>query len=116
MFVSKMLERKNRNWGGIHSQVRRDMESRGDKLSDYSGEELLTYLCGDCNNCRSTKLDVYILKPQKEKWYHRMNMMWAFPLTLICSPYQYIKNGGVGWDNKSIIGRFILKAVGADSD
>lgn len=92
------------------------MESRGDKLSDYSGEELLTYLCGDHDNCSVSELDVYIMKRQKEKWYHRVNMMWAFPLTIICGPFQYIKNGSVGWHNKSRIGKLILKSIGQDSD
>ena len=43
---------------------------------------------------------------------HRLNMFWAMPLTLLLSPFMYLKSGQVGWSDKSAAGRFILRVTG----
>ncbi|MFA7287283.1 MAG: hypothetical protein WC055_00225 [Melioribacteraceae bacterium] len=43
---------------------------------------------------------------------NRINMFWAIPFTLICSPYRYITKGFIGWDTKTVLGRFILRVTG----
>ena len=45
-------------------------------------------------------------------FWHRLNMFWAMPLTLLLSPFMYLKSGQVGWSDKSATGRFILRVTG----
>jgi hypothetical protein len=91
------------------SRVEHDL---GDKASD--GKAVLDYLFGKWSEDSETNFmirewvkDYYDRKP-----YHRLNMFWALPLTLLFSPFQYIFRGGIGWDTKSTFGRWILKVTG----
>lgn len=51
-------------------------------------------------------------RDKQRRWWHRLNMFWAIPLTIICSPYQYVVDGYVGWTDKTALGRFILRVTG----
>ena len=80
-----------------------------------SRDELLTYLFGNYSEYPQTHFDLYIMVKKDQKWWHRLNMLWAFPLTVICIPYMWITQGEIGWTNKNIIGGFVLRSIGEDS-
>lgn len=42
----------------------------------------------------------------------RLNMFWAWPLTLICAPFMYVIWGEMGWSEESTFGKFILRVTG----
>lgn len=81
----------------------------------FTKAETLTYLFGDYDTRPETNLDLYIYDKPDKTATHRLNMLWAYPVTLFCSPYRFIRYGGVGWTNKTRFGKFILKCVGEDS-
>lgn len=82
---------------------------------EFNKEETLTYLFGDYDTRPATCLDLYLYTKPDKTAIHRLNMLWAYPVTLFCSPYRFIRYGGVGWTNKTGFGKFILKCVGEDS-
>lgn len=43
---------------------------------------------------------------------HRLNHLWAWPLTLILAPFMYVVKGEMGWSESSKIGHWILKVCG----
>lgn len=77
-------------------------------------EDLLDYLFGNYEHRPDTSLDLYLLEPVDKKWYHRLNMFWAYPVTLLLYPFRYVIYGDGGWTNKTIMGKFMLKSVGED--
>ena len=78
-------------------------------------DETIEYLFGSYFSRGETPLDIYVMDKPETKVIHRLNMIWAFPLTLLCAPYMWIRRGEVGWHNKSRVGRFVLKCVGEDT-
>lgn len=46
------------------------------------------------------------------KWWHRLNMCWAWPLTIVSAPFQYVVKGYVGWSESTVVGKWILKVTG----
>lgn len=116
MFISKNLEYQQRTWGGLPFKVREELKDRGEDIEDFTAEEILVYLCGDYDQPKETDLDIYFMKKPRQQWYHRMNRLWAIPVHVICIPYRYIRYGSSGWTNKTLLGRFILRAVGEDHD
>lgn len=62
-----------------------------------------------------TKYDIRVLAPPlQEKLVHRLNMLWAVPLTILAIPINYVINGQIAWDDTTAIGRFILRSIGFD--
>lgn len=84
------------------------------ELDDVKGsKEVLDLLFGHYNNDYST--DYKVVK----RWYssdttvvNRLHMLWVFPTTLVCYPFQYILYGQCGWEEDGYIGGKILKLVG----
>lgn len=62
-----------------------------------------------------TKYDIRVLTPKQEDLIHRLNMLWAVPLTILVIPINYVINGQIAWDDTTAIGRFILRSVGLDN-
>lgn len=82
---------------------------------DASGEKVLDYMFGTYDNDYNSNSDITIRKwgePTQNKIIHRINMIWAIPLTLIILPLQYLITGNTGWDTKTKLGRWILKITG----
>lgn len=80
-------------------------------IKDMSGEEVIKFIFGDIYEYGDFKIiDVHYFN--EEKWHHRLNRLWAYPLTWLCAPYQYVVNGEVGWDDKTKFGRWMLKIAG----
>lgn len=79
-----------------------------------TGRQVLDYIFGEHGEYGHPSVDWVIRKYYKDDKtaIHRLNMFWAIPLTLLCAPYQYIKEGQVGWDTKTKFGRFILRVTG----
>jgi len=80
----------------------------------WNKQNLESFLFGDCYGDKDS--DYYLSKPDyyyvKSKITHRLNMLWAWPFTLICYPFQYILKGEVGWSERTIFGKWILKVCG----
>lgn len=79
-----------------------------------TGEQVLDYIFGDYDSDYRGYSDFHFRKwdDDKKTKTNRINMLWALPLTIIVSPYMYVKNGQIGWDNKTPLGRFILRVTG----
>lgn len=82
---------------------------------DATGKQVLDFIFGVYDGDYKDVKHSYVLR----RWYkddktklQRLNMFWAWPLTLILAPFQYVMKGQVGWDDRTKMGRFILKAVG----
>jgi len=81
------------------------------KLPDNaSAEDVLDVIFGDLYN--DSKYDVIYRKYCDKTPLQRFNMIWVLALTLLISPIQFIKNGGVGWTHNTRTGRFFLKITG----
>lgn len=78
-------------------------------------EDLLDFLCGNYDSRPETTLNLYLYTPVRTEWYHRLNMFWAYPLTLCLYPFRYVLYGDGGWTNKTRMGKFLLKCVAQDS-
>ena len=113
--IKRKMESNYSGWNWrrkVEEDIKRHEEITGRKVN--TKEALLDYLFGDYQSHPETILDIYLLTPEDKTWKHRLNMFWAFPVTLVCAPYQFIVNGGVGWTNKGKVGKFILKSIGED--
>lgn len=82
---------------------------------DASAEDVLNYIFHDEFDEFDSESNDFVIR----QWYsannsalHRFNMIWAVVLTIIVSPYQYVAKGYVGWDTKTVFGRWILKVTG----
>lgn len=95
--------------------VKEDIKAHELEYGNMNRDELLTYLFGDYSEYPQTHFDLYIMVKKDQKWWHRLNMIWAFPLTLLCAPYMWLTQGQIGWTNKSVIGGFVLRSIGEDS-
>lgn len=89
------------------------------QVEEYIGKngtvkDVLDYLFGGYGEYDQRGADFIIRKwsGDDRTVLNRLNMFWAIPFTLLLSPFMYLKCGYVGWDTKSIAGRFILKATG----
>ncbi|WP_273860727.1 hypothetical protein [Photobacterium sp. GSS17] len=87
------------------------LEHFGKDVRDMSGVELLEGMFGTFRERGDFRIENRYYQP-KETWVHRLNRLWAFPLTLICSPYMYIKHGQIGWSDKTRFGSWLLKVTG----
>lgn len=104
-----MMEQKTRY---IHEyEVKRYLKKRGLDISSLSGEDLMIELFGDTENFGEFKIVDQYWKP-KERWYHRLNRFWAYPLFFILAPFQYIIYGETGFSDKNKVGHWILKVTG----
>ena len=81
---------------------------------DATAEEILDYIFGDEYHCRSSNfiLRVWSKDRYNRKFYHRLNMLWAMPFSLLIFPFQWVIFGHTGWSDKTKMGRFILKSTG----
>jgi hypothetical protein len=82
-------------------------------VKSMTGEDVIEKLFGGYNNGYTS--DMRIVNDYWEadtKWWHRLNRFWAYPLTVLCSPYQYITKGQTGWSDKTKFGHWMLRACG----
>lgn len=86
-------------------------EMRGDEVVEMLFDNNFKGLRGVAK-CRPDFLIVNVHWQPSAMWWQRLNRFWIAPLTLICAPYQYIAHGEIGWDDKSKIGRTLLKLSG----
>ncbi len=82
---------------------------------DATAKEVLDYIFGGYSEYEAAKADFVLYSWQSDcerTFLHRLNMFWALPLTILLSPFMYLKSGYVGWSDKSAAGRFVLRATG----
>lgn len=77
---------------------------------DASVEDVLDVIFGDLYN--ESRYDVIERRYCSKTPTQRFNMIWVLAITLLVAPIQYIKNGGVGWNHNTKLGRFFLKITG----
>ncbi len=101
-----MIVRQNRK------AYRHEIES--DLPKDCTADQVLDCIFGDYDSDYRGYCDfqIHVWEDDKKTTLHRLNMFWAIPLTLVLSPLMYIKNGQIGWDDRSALGRFILRVTG----
>lgn len=97
----------------VDKDIKRFEEQIGGKLSK---EETLDFLFGNHSDRARTRLDLYLLVEPDKTVIHRLNHLWAFPLTFVLAPFRYVLYGDIGWDNKTRLGRFMLKSCGFHKD
>ena len=79
---------------------------------DATADQVLDYLFGNSYECSNNSFVIKEWSTDFRTKKHRLNMLWAIPLTIFCVPYQYIMKGKIGWDTKTTFGRWILKVTG----
>lgn len=81
---------------------------------DATGKEVLDYIFGTSNNDYRGQagIELRVWSKDNKKPVHRLNMLWAIPLTLLLAPVRYVLHGDIGWDTKTKMGRFILRVTG----
>lgn len=80
---------------------------------DMTGKEVIDRIFGGYNN--EYQSEVRIINDcwsPKTTPLQRLNRFWAYPLTFLCMPYQYIKRGRCGWSDKTKFGRWVLRVNG----
>lgn len=112
MLFSKLL--KSNRYGFRH-EVEREIKRREEERGNMTRSELLDFLFGSYNSYPQTRLDLYIRHKPRTTVKHRLNCLWAYPVTLILAPFRFVLYGGIGWTNKTVVGRFILRTCGEDS-
>ena len=101
------------NWRWrVEESIKKYEKDTGRKIE--TKKDTLDFLFGDFNERPRTHLDLYLYTPQEKTWKHRANLFWILPLTLMCSPYRYLRYGDIGWTNKTNFGKFILTCIGED--
>jgi hypothetical protein len=113
--IKRKMQRAYTGWNWrwrVEESIAQYEEDTGRKIE--TKQELLDHLFGDYNSRPSTDLDLYLFTPQDKTWKHRAHMVWAFPVTLLCAPYRYLRYGEVGWTNKTKFGKFLLTCIGED--
>ncbi|EGR2229511.1 hypothetical protein DZF79_14895 [Vibrio parahaemolyticus] len=93
-------------------QLRKYIQENYSKdVKEMNGEELLENLFGSFRESGEFRIeDIHYIPEQT--WWHRLNRLWAYPLTIICSPYRYVRYGHIGWDDKTNFGRWLIKVTG----
>lgn len=108
----KKIRTSYHNWG-IHNRIRNDVMDAEESLGrKFTRDELLDYVFGSFSDKPECKYELYIYEKPETNVIHRLNCLWAFPLTLLCSPYQFVKYGDIGWSHKTRFGKFILTCTG----
>lgn len=116
MSILKKSMKRNRQFG-FHRKINEDIESYESSIGrELTKKEVIQYLFGDWENTPDTELDLYLLDPPEEKVIHRINHLWAFPLTFLLAPFRYVLYGDIGWTNKTKLGRFLLKSCGYSNE
>jgi hypothetical protein len=53
----------------------------------------------------------------KRVWWQRLNYIWILPIFYVfVLPFQWVVKGRVGFDNRTRIGRIVLKLIGVDNE
>lgn len=79
---------------------------------DYTAKQAVDFMFGDYDGTYQSEYQLYKWSECDKTVSNRINMLWAVPLTLLCSPYHYVIRGGMGWDDKTVVGRFICRVTG----
>lgn len=81
-----------------------------------TAKQALDLLFGEYGDCRT---DYKVIR----RWYssektvcQRLNTSWALPFTWICSPFQYVIFGQVGWSESAKFGAWLLRVTGEHRD
>lgn len=107
-----MIEAKERYVDAV--LVKRYLKDNYDMdLQSMTGQEVVDRLFGGYNNDYYSEFRIIDdCWTPKTKWWQRLNRFWAYSLTAVCAPYQYIKNGEIGWSDKTRFGLWILRVTG----
>ncbi len=114
--LKKEMRSNSSSWNfrwRVDEDIKRYEEERGVTLSK---EETLDFLFGNHSEYSQTSLDLYLLIEPDKTVVHRLNHLWAFPLTLALAPFRYVLYGDTGWNNKTRLGRFMLRSCGFDKE
>ncbi|CAH0528434.1 hypothetical protein CTH30272_02118 [Allocatenococcus thiocycli] len=110
--LKKSMRSNHSNWN-FRSKVDEDIKWFEDRRGvALSKEETLDFLFGNHSEFSRTRLDLYLLEKPKKTAFHRLNHLWAYPLTFALAPFRYVLYGDIGWTNKTKFGRFLLKSCG----
>lgn len=74
--------------------------------------EVLDYLFGDQHSRGKSNLVISTWRENEKTKLQRLNMVWVFPFTILVAPINYVLYGFVGWDDKTRLGRFLLRITG----
>ena len=97
----------------IRGCIQIDVESAETELGrKFNRDELMDYLFGSYSERAECNHELFIYEEPETTMVHRINRLWAYPFTLLVSPYQYIRYGQVGWTHKTKLGKFILTCTG----
>ena len=83
----------------------------GEDVSTLRGDKVIELLFGSHYERGEFKIVDTNWSP-KERWYHRLNRFWAYPLFFILAPFQYIIHGKTGFSDDNRFGYWILKVTG----
>ena len=108
--------RYNQNTWNFSSVIEDDIKKRESVIGRaMTKDEVIEHLFGTPLDRATTYLDLYLFKNVPETtWKHRLNRLWAYPLTILLAPFRYVIYGDIGWGNKTKLGKFILVACGYD--
>lgn len=80
---------------------------------DFTPIELLEYMLGDKEGWYRGSFIVYkYTDNSKRSVIQRINMLWVYPLFLLCIPFQWVCTGSIGVTQNSKIGKVLDKLVG----
>ncbi|MFV0576093.1 MAG: hypothetical protein ACK5NC_11870 [Vibrio sp.] len=86
-------------------------DATGKDVKKLNGEEVIELLFGSASERGEFKIVDTNWDP-KERWYHRLNRFWAYPLFFILAPFQYIIHGKTGFSDDNRFGHWVLKVTG----
>lgn len=113
------IKAKSNQKYGIYNEISesiKEYEKKYNNGKELSKKETLSFLFGDFSNHPETKLDICIRIKPTSTVANRLNQLWAYPLTLVLAPFRYVLFGYTGWDDKTLIGRFMLHICGQRPD
>ncbi|PSV00395.1 hypothetical protein [Photobacterium kishitanii] len=83
----------------------------GFKIDRMRGNEVLDLLFVDSKDGEGFHIrDSNFYSEQEGK--HRVNTLWVSLLTIVSSPYRYVRYGHTGWDQYSPIGKWLQERIG----
>ncbi|PSV00401.1 hypothetical protein [Photobacterium kishitanii] len=79
-------------------------------LKEMTANDVVSLLFSDRKDCENFQIVRRVTSPE-QKWFHRLNTIWVFLLSLVCAPYKYVRYGFTGWDHFTPFGEWILSKV-----
>lgn len=102
-----MIE-KNKQHLSYWSSTKDDLakELGVDSLKDATAQQLFTLLVGDRDYSGDSDYTLYKYTDKGTRTiFHRLNMLWVYPLFFLQAPIQYIITGSIGYNRHKGIGK-----------